>query len=165
MNSRSHPVSQTSLFITSSLVVFIVTMEFFLLLGEEVRLPSPNTTSGQSSILAASLPGPPFLPSSVLQALWLNYLLRSGATIAPVFASSSPVSHGPQHSSVSWYNLFLYSCVANSRSHLFPTLHPTVHRISTVFTIQNRWEILLCQVTNYNKGKIIFYPSGQLNTW
>lgn len=59
MNSRSHPVSQTSLFITSSLVVFIVTMEFFPLLGEEVRLPSPNTTSGQSSILAASLPGAP----------------------------------------------------------------------------------------------------------
>lgn len=51
MNSRSHPVSQTSLFITSSLVVFP--------LGEEVRLPSPNTISGQSSILAASLPGAP----------------------------------------------------------------------------------------------------------
>lgn len=59
MNSRSHPVSQTSLFITSSLVVFIVTTEFFLPLGEEVRLPSPNTISGQSSILAASLPGAP----------------------------------------------------------------------------------------------------------
>lgn len=99
MNSRSHPVSQISLFITSSLVVFIVTMEFFLLLGEEVRLPSPNTISGQSSILA-SLPGAP-LSSFFRSAGSVAELLCSGATIAPVFVSSSPVSYGPQYSSVS----------------------------------------------------------------
>lgn len=106
---------------------------------------------------------PFFLP--LLLTLWLNYQPGSVAT-AQLFSSSSSlfltVLSTFLQLSIRFASLLLCRTL---RSQRLSMLHPTIFRVSPVSAIQDRWEILFCQMTNNSKRETIFYPSGQLNTW